>query len=178
MAEQITIARPYARAAFAYAREQNALEAWRKFLARMAELSKLDPVRNLMTIPGVSPEQRTQVLLDLGRITPPKGVANLLCLMALNGRLGVLREVTEEFARLEDEAAATLDVTIITAVPLAQTIYAQLVESLSRRLGHKIEARFEQRPEIIGGLMVRIGDHVIDATLANRLRRLTRTMIA
>ncbi len=178
MAEQITIARPYARAAFTYAREQNVLRAWRKFLVRMAELSGLDPVRDLMTAPGVSPERRVQVLVDLGGVTPPKGAVNLLCLMALNGRLGVLRDVTEEFTRLEDVAAETLDVTIITAVPLTQEIHAKLVEALSRRLGHKIEASFEQRPEIIGGLMVRIGDHVIDATLANRLRRLTRAMIA
>ena len=176
MADNATLARPYARAAFEYAREAQALEPWRDFLGRLARLVELAPVRDLITSPEAERDQRAALIAELAGEPRPKGADNLLRVMAENGRLEVLPAMATEFGRLADEAETTIDVTIETAEELGERSSQHLVEALGKRFGRRIEASFEVVPGIIGGVVMRIGDHVIDASLATRLRRLAKTM--
>ncbi len=178
MADLTTLARPYARAAFEYARERDALSHWRDFLARLAELIALAPVRDLITSPAVGRAERADLLGELADGHLPPGGANLLRLMADTGRLRALPALAAEFARLAAKAETTVKVVIETAVPLDQAHSEHLIEALSRRLDCKIEAHFEVVPEIIGGVVIRADDHVIDGSIATRLRRLARAMAA
>lgn len=178
MADLATFARPYARAAFEYARERKALAAWRRFLERLAELAGLAPVRDLMTTPEADWETRARVLGELAAETVPSGGENFLKALAANGRLDALPEVAAEFGRLQAQAETVAHALIETAVPVQGALAERLVAALGRHLGRKVEASFRVAPEIIGGVIVRIGDHVIDASLATRLGRLARAMIA
>ena len=176
MADLATLARPYARAAFEYAREQDALSRWQNFLVHLAELIALAPVRDLITSPAVGCTERAELLGELAGKRLPAGGANLLHLMADTGRLRVLPALAAEFVRLTAEAETTAKVVIETAVPLEKAHSERLLEALSQRLDCKIEARFEVVPEIIGGVIIRAGDHVIDDSVVTRLRRLARAM--
>ncbi|MGA7965608.1 MAG: F0F1 ATP synthase subunit delta [Gammaproteobacteria bacterium] len=176
MADNATLARPYARAAFEYARAADALEPWRDFFDRLAQLVALQPVRDLITSPEAERDERAALIAELAGEPRPEGAANLLKLMAENGRLEVIPAVAAEFGRLATEAETTIDVTIETAEKLGEDSSERLVAALGKRFGRRIEASFEVVPAIIGGVVMRIGDHVIDASLATRLRRLAKTM--
>jgi F-type H+-transporting ATPase subunit delta len=178
MADASTFARPYARAAFDYANEHKAVGEWRRFLDRLAELATLAPVHDLVSTPAVSRERRAEVLAEIADVAVPRGGDNFLRLMARNGRLEALPAVAEEFARLEALAEATVEAVIETAVELEPAAADRLVAALSKRLGRKLEASFRVAPDIIGGVIVRLGDQVIDASLATRLTRLARAMAA
>lgn len=179
MADLATFARPYARAAFEYANERKALAAWRAFLDRLAALAALAPVRDLMTTPEAGWEARARVLGELaGKAAVPPGGDNFLRTLAANGRLEALPEVAAEFARLQAQAETVARAVIETAVPVEGALAKRLVAALGKHLGRKVEASFRVAPEIIGGVIVRIGDHVIDASLATRLSRLARAMVS
>lgn len=178
MAELATLARPYARAAFEYARANDQIGDWRHFLERLGELSGLASVHDLVTTPLASRARRAEVLLAVAGVKTPKGGKNLLHLMADNGRLDVLSAVSEEFVRLEEEAEATAQVVVETAVELSEASSERLLAGLGKRLGRELEAQFRVVPELIGGVVVRIGDEVIDASVATRLERLAGAMTA
>ncbi|MGH8161847.1 MAG: F0F1 ATP synthase subunit delta [Gammaproteobacteria bacterium] len=178
MAEVATLARPYARAAFEYAEEQGFVAEWRGFLGRLAEVSALSPVHDLVTSPAAGRERRAEVLADVAGVKAPAGGMNFLRLLADNGRLGVLPAVAAEFVRLVEAAEATAEVTIETAVALDETTSKRLLGALGKRLGRELEAQFRVVPALLGGVVVRIGDEVIDASLATRLARLANNMAA
>ncbi len=178
MADIATLARPYARAAYEYAAAQGAVDAWRLLLSRLAELAALAPVHDLFSSPVAGRDRRAEVLGEIAGVDLPPGAGNLLRLMAENGRLGVLPAVAAEFRRLEEAAEAVADVTIETAVALDRATSERLVAALGKRLGRRLEARFQVTPALIGGVVVRIGDEVIDASLATRLARLANQMAA
>ena len=178
MADPRTFARPYARAAFDYANAHKVVGEWRVFLDRLAELAALAPVHDLVSTPVVSRERRAEVLAEIAGVAVPQGGDNFLRLMARNGRLEALPAVSEEFARLEALAEGTMEAVIETAVELEPAAAKRLAEALGKRLGGTLEASFRVAPEIIGGVVIRIGDQVIDASLATRLSRLARTMAA
>lgn len=178
MAEAATLARPYARAAFEYARAQGALEAWGAFFRRMAELVATAPVRDLISSPEASRAERAKLLAELAPRALPEGGENLLHLMADHGRLALLPTVEEEFGRLRSRAETTASAVVETAIALDEAAARRLTDAVSERLGRKVEANFRVAPEIIGGAIVRVGDQVIDASLATRLMRLARAMAA
>lgn len=178
MAEASTLARPYARAAFEYARARGVLDSWLAFFALMDELITLAPVRDLITSPEASRAERAKLLAELAEETLPGGAQNLLHLMADHDRLAVLPAVAVEFRRLRSDAETTAKATVETAVALDETEAGRLADAIGERLGRKLEAEFRVVPGIIGGVVVRIGDHVIDASVATRLMRLARAMAA
>src|SRR5699024_10044780 len=122
--------------------------------------------------------RRAEVLLALAGVEAPTGGENLLRLMADNGRLAVLPAVYEEFVRLEEEAEATAEVVVETAVALSEASSKRLLAALGQRLGRELRAQFRVVPELIGGVVIRIGDEVIDASVATRLERLAGAMTA
>ncbi|MDN5864073.1 MAG: F0F1 ATP synthase subunit delta [Gammaproteobacteria bacterium] len=178
MADYATLARPYARAAFEYAQAHDLIRPWREFLDRLAGVSALAPVHDLIATPVVSRARRAEVLADVAGAKMPDGGGNFLHLLADNGRLAALPAVAEEFARLEEQMEATAEVVIETAVELGKGSATRLVAALGKRLGRELEAQFRVTPDIIGGVVVRIGDEVIDASLATRLARLANQMSA
>lgn len=178
MADHATLARPYARAAFEYARAHDHVRSWRGFLVGLAEVSALAPVHDLVATPVATRARRAEVLQEVAGVNVPEGGANFLRLLADNGRLSALPAVAEEFARLEEKTEATAEVVIETALALREDGSKRLVAALGRHLGRELEARFEVNPGIIGGIVVRIGDEVIDASLATRLARLADQMAA
>ncbi len=171
------LARPYARAALQYAREHDVVVSWAEALDLLARIVTTEPkAATILADPRLSRERRGEFLIEVCGDDLPQGMANLIRLLAENGRLPVLAEVAREFERLRAEAENRVDATVETARELDDQQQERLAASLTKRL--KRDVRLEQRvdEELIGGVIVRAGDLVIDASIRGRLQRLANRL--
>ena len=140
MAENSTLARPYARAVFELAQGKGALETWSKTLAVLSALSGDASVQEMFVSPKASPALRATVLVELAAKGGEKLDAqarNLVSLLAENRRLGVLPEIAADFERLRAEAENTLDVELRAAMPVAAAEQKLISEALHKTLGRR-----------------------------------------
>ena len=172
MADRLTIARPYARAAFAEARKNGGLGPWSEALQAAALVVQDPRVATLLDNPRVTPQELAQ-LVD-GIAAPQLGElgANFVRTLADNHRLGYLPEIAELFDTLKDAAEGVADVTLTSATPLDETRRAKISAALERRLKRKIRLHCATDPALIGGAVLRAGDLVIDGSLRTRLERI------
>jgi F-type H+-transporting ATPase subunit delta len=172
MADRATIARPYARAAFAHAREGKDLAAWSKLLGSAA-MAAVDPrVSRLIGHPHVTGEQLVELLAGVSKNAAGKGGNNFLLALAENRRLALLPEIAAQFETLRAEIENVIDVEIITAREIAAPQEKRLTEALKRRLGRDVRMHTRIDETLLGGAIVRAGDLVIDGSLKGRLARL------
>ena len=177
MIEPITLARPYARAAFNFARGINQLSGWQDALIQLASISTHADVSVLLRDPGRTPQQRSQSLLDLlGREGLPEGLGNLLEIMSDNGRLGLLPEVSGLFSLLKQEEESAVTVEVTSAYPLSEAEVGQLTEAMTAKLGRSITLNAHTNPSLLGGAIIRADDLVIDGSVRGRLNKLAGTL--
>ena len=166
------IARPYARAAFAHAREHDRVERWSEQLALLAAIAVDPEGRRLLADPRLPRARRLELLLEIAGEGLASDVANLVRVLADNGRLAALDEVTAEFERLRAAAENRVDARVLTARELDEQQQQALAQALARRLGCEVRIQPSVDEELIGGVIVRAGDLVIDASMRGRLQRL------
>ncbi|MEK7734511.1 MAG: F0F1 ATP synthase subunit delta [Pseudomonadota bacterium] len=193
MAEAKTVARPYAEAAFALAREQKTLAAWSGMLALIAAVAGDQQLRRLAADPRVSHEQLLGLLLGVcgdvqGRTSAAgdrmSGAAdrltregqNLVRALVENRRLAVLPEIVEVFEELKNAAEARIEATVQTALPMSPDQIKALEQGLTRKLARQVTVTVTVEPSLIGGALVRAGDLVIDASVRGRLEQLAATL--
>ncbi len=173
MAERITIARPYARAAFESARTGRQLAEWSRALAAAAAGVADPAVQGLLGSPKLPKEQLAQIFIELaGRELGGRG-ANFMRLLAENRRLGLLPEIAQGFEALRAEAERTIEATVVSASPLGDKERAALVQALKKRLDREVTLKCETDPRLIGGAVIRAGDLVIDGSVRSKLERLS-----
>jgi F-type H+-transporting ATPase subunit delta len=178
MADRLTVARPYARAAFQEARAENRLSDWSEALRRAAAVVQDARVQSLLGNPQVTPEQLAQFFIDLAGPTLGEHGANFVRTLAANRRLAYLPEIAAQFATLKDEAEGSADVTVTSAAALSEAQRQQLAAALERRLRRKVRLHCAVDPQLIGGAVLRAGDLVIDGSLASRLARIAYELTA
>lgn len=176
MSETLTLARPYARAAFDLAAQAAAAPAWSQVLAASAALAGERKVAGLLEDPRLPLAERAAVVTPDG--TLPAGYAQFLALMAENGRLRLLPEVAELFERLRAEAEQSLTVRVRTAIALEADQRDRLVSHLARRFGRTVSLNVEIDESLIAGAVIDAGELVIDGSLAARLERLRKDLTA
>lgn len=175
MAESLTIARPYAEAAFKLAREQNDLAGWGAMLESLAAVSTDETARRLSASPSVRRDQVAALLVGLlGDVNTQQ--RNYVQVIAENGRLSVMPEIAQLYGRLRNEAEGAVDAVIQSAFPLDAAQTADIVATLEQKTGRKVNARVEVEPELIGGVSIRIGDEVMDASVRGKLSQLASTL--
>lgn len=176
MAEKATIARPYARAAFAHAQSHNALAQWSESLAIAAAVVRDDQVEKLLGNPRVTPEQLVGLIADVacGRID--QNARNFLETLASNGRLEFLPDIAAMFEVLRAEVENIADVAVVSAVALNEAQQQRLAAALRKRLKREVRLHCSVDPSLIGGAVIRSGDFVIDGSLKARLGRLAAEM--
>lgn len=169
MAEPVTIARPYAEAAFRLAREQNALPAWSDALALINAVVADPQVAELIDAPNVGAAQLEGVIIGaVGKHLSGES-RNFVQVLVQNRRLGLIEQIRDMFEALRREHEGMMEATILTALPLADSQLQPLVAALEQKYGRKITAKVEIDPQLIGGLKILVGDKVIDATVRGRL---------
>lgn len=175
MAESLTIARPYAEAAFDLARETGALPSWSDALRRLATVVDTDSARELIGNPRLSDRQVAQLVADAsGQLSAEQG--NFVQVLAENERLAVLPEIAELFERLRNEHEGVLDAQIRSAYPLVQQQVDDIVATLAQRYGKQVKPTVTVDASLIGGVAVKIGDEVIDASVRGKLAQMASAM--
>ncbi len=169
MAEPVTIARPYAEAAFKLAREQNALSAWSDALELISAVAADAQVAALIDTPQVNAAQLEGVIIGaIGKHLTGEA-RNFVQVLAQNRRLGVIGQIRESYEALRREHEGTMEATVVSALPVDDALLKPLVSALEKKYGRRITARVELDPQLIGGLKIMVGDKVIDATVRGRL---------
>jgi F-type H+-transporting ATPase subunit delta len=172
VADRATIARPYARAAFAYAREANAFAAWSKLLGAAAAGVKDARVAGLIGNPHVTSDALVDLLGGLSKQAAGEHGRNFLRALAENRRLALLPYVHEQFEALRADVEGVVDVEVIAAREIAPPQRKKLESALAKRLGREVRMHTRIDGSLIGGAIVRAGDLVIDGSLKGRLERL------
>jgi F-type H+-transporting ATPase subunit delta len=176
MSEALTLARPYARAAFDLAASASAAPAWSTALAASAALAAESRIASLLEDPRLQLAERAAVVTPEG--TTPSGYAQFLALMAENSRLRLLPEVAQLFEALRAEAEQSLTVKVRTALPMAPEQRDRLVSHLARRFGRTVSLDVELDETLIAGAVVDAGQLVIDGSLSAQLDRLRKELTA
>jgi F-type H+-transporting ATPase subunit delta len=172
MADRATIARPYARAAFAHASEGKELATWSTMLGAAATAAVDPRVSRLIGNPQVTGEQLVELLADVSKGAAGQGGTNFLLALAENHRLALLPEIAEQFETLRAEVENVVDVEVIAAQEIAPAQQKKLAAALAKRLGREVRMHTKIDETLIGGAIVRAGDLVIDGSLKGRLARL------
>jgi len=178
MAELTTIARPYAEAAFALAREGDALPAWSQML-RLTSAVVADPrVAAALDNPALDAGAKESLLLSICGDGINADGRRFVRVLIEGDRIGVLPQIQAMFESLKDAAEGTAKAAIETAFPLEGAELAELTSALEKRFGREIEATVTVRPELIGGARVTVGDAVIDGSVQEQLRAMAAQLRA
>ena len=172
MAERATVARPYARAAFAHARETGHVAQWSGWLATARSVVESDEFQKLERSPGISTADLTALVAGIcGDALDDHGLA-LLGLLAENGRLDFVPEIAAQFEELKSVAENVAEVEIVSATALDERQRERLAGALRTRLRRDVRLHCSVDPSLIGGAVVRSGDLLIDGSLKGKLERL------
>jgi len=168
MAENVTVARPYAEAAFDMAKADGALTNWQGALERMADAAADAQMLECIADPRVSPAALTELFLGVsGDLTADQ--RNFTTVLVENRRLDVLPEISALFGQLKNAQEGTREAVVSSAFPLDAKQLASLTDDLERKFGCKVKATVELAPELIGGVRIALGDQVIDASVRGKL---------
>lgn len=172
-----SIARPYARAAFASALDKKNVDAWSALLKLAAKIINEKSMQDLLKNPCVDKMVAYECLLEFCKAAIFPFGKNFLKLMAVNRRLLILPEVEHLFERYKAEQAKEVTAYAISAVPLTKIEEQSLIKVLSERFQSHIKLDHHTNKDLIGGLVVRVGDLVIDGSIREKLKRLRAKLV-
>ncbi|KAA8732123.1 F0F1 ATP synthase subunit delta [Acinetobacter qingfengensis] len=180
MAELLTLARPYAKAAFAYASEQGAIDTWSKVLELLSATVQDEAFSAYIHRPELTPNEKVKAFVQvLGADQATVATSNFLTLLADNDRLALLPEISAEYELLKAQSNQTVDVVIESAFPLTADQEQTLANRLKQRFGsEQVNVTVEVKPELIAGVVIRAGDQVIDDSALNKLEKMRTRLLA
>ena len=169
--------RVYATALFEAAQEGKKLEPVREQLVQLVEAEREVPeLRELLRNPQVDPRARRAALEDV--LTGSEELLrNFLLVLADKGRAGQLAEIASEFERLVAEHEGVVSAELTTAVELSDDEAQKLLQQIEQASGRKVEATRTVDPDLIGGIVLQVGSHRLDASVRGRLDRLRRQLV-
>ena len=173
-----TVARRYATAlADVVIQQGEAREVQDELLAWGAMLQANANLREVFANPTIALDQKRAVLNKLIEIAKPRATtANFLKVLLQNQRLTELGEINRKFAQILDERAGMVAATVTTARTVPQDAQAKLYDTLAKLTGKKVRIDFATNPEIIGGLVTRIGSTVYDGSVRSQLQQIKEKM--
>jgi len=176
MAEWITLARPYANAAFDYAVEHNALGDWLRQLRVAAAVAADAKIEQVIASPALTSEQQANTLIELCGGELSEQVRNFIRALAGNKRLPLLPEIADLFEQLKANRENTVNVEIASAFPLDDAMSERLAQALRGKLQREVTINTVVDKSLLGGVLVRSGDVVIDGSVRGRLEKLAKAM--
>ncbi len=174
--EITTVARPYAEAAFARAKESGQVERWSQALKLLAEIASDPQMAAQIGNPNVPRERVRDMILEVCGDSLPAEAANLVRVLAENGRLAALPEITGLFESSREADLGLRKVLVRSAFPIDETQQEEIARAMVRRLGGQVELTVEEDPELIGGIEIRAGDLVIDDSVRGKLQQLAQAL--
>ncbi|HVK94350.1 MAG TPA: F0F1 ATP synthase subunit delta [Noviherbaspirillum sp.] len=171
MAELATIARPYAEALFRVAQSGN-LAAWSDLVSEMAAVAALPDVKTFAGNPKLTDQQIVDTFLSLLKSRVFAQAKNFIGMLVENDRLTLLPEIGMQFHALKNAAQGVADAAITSAFELTDAQVKDLVATLEKKLGRKLNPSVEVDSALIGGVRVAVGDEVLDTSVRAKLQRM------
>jgi len=175
MSELTTVARPYARAAFEFAVDNNTIGAWSAMLFFASEVAQDATMAKILTR-DKAPQELANLFINVCGDQLDENGQNFIKVLAENGRLRVLPRVTQLFAELEIEYKKEINADVVSAYALSAAQLKELSISLERRLVRKVNLNCSIDKSLIAGMVITAGDLVIDSTASGQLSRLSHTL--
>lgn len=176
MAEALTIARPYAQAAFLFASEQQALSDWSDMLGLLAMVAEDDAVRDIIDSPHLTEGQLADLFIGIGGERLNDACGNFIRALAENRRLALLPEISTLFEVQRRAAEGAVQAELVSAFPASDAQQAEVIASLGKRLGRDVTLTCSTDSSLLGGAIIRAGDLVIDGSVRGKLERLANTL--
>jgi F-type H+-transporting ATPase subunit delta len=177
MARRDTAARRYAEAALEIGRADGTLDRWERDLERLSAALADDQLRTLAEHPAVPYAEKERVIRRVAGDVSPEAL-NLVLLMIRRGRPRAIPRMVEHFANLVRRERGVSLAEVRTALPLDDTQRTAVLDRLHELTGDEIEINEVVDESLIGGITVRIGDRLYDASVRSRLERLRARLTA
>ena len=176
MSELTTLARPYAKAAFEFALEKEALSAWSEMLEFLSVVTKDSAMAKLLDSPSITREKAAEAMLSVAKESLNDHGGGFVNLLATNGRLELLPEIFTLYEQYRADHEKTVEVELQSAIELSEQQINELINRLENKLGRKVNINCQTDPTVMGGLIIRAGDLVIDASIRGKLNDLADSL--
>jgi len=177
MAELSTLARPYAKAVFELARDENLLADWSAMLNGLAAAVRDPGVARAIGHPAVGRGQLAEVLIQAMGAKATDQAKNLLRLLSEYDRLKLAPAIAAQFEALRAEHERRVDVQIVSAAPVDEAQRKALVAAVGKKLNREVKVEWTTDPSLIAGAEIRAGDTVIDGSISGELARLRQALV-
>ena len=176
MAELSTLARPYAKAAFEYAMSSSALGPWSEQLSTCAAVVTDERVGAVLDNPALTAEAQASALNDLCGDSIGQQVKNFVRILASNKRLRLLPEIVAQFELFKANQEKSVDVEVVSAYDLNDALSEKIAGALRAKLAREVKVTTSTDETLLGGVLIRAGDMVIDGSVRGRLNKLAEAM--
>ena len=177
MAEVSTVARPYALAAFKQAKEEKKLGEWSEMIEALALIVSDPLMKGLIANPRVKRDQLADLIIDVAGKSLSDTGKNFVRVLLEKNRLKYLPEVRRIFEEERAESEGRSKVEVTSAFELNDDQKKKITSAMSKRLGTEVDLAVKVDDALIGGVVIRAGDLVIDASLRGRMSRLANTLL-
>lgn len=176
MAELTTVARPYAKAAFQYADENGSLAEWSDMLGFAAAVAQDESFETFISDPKTTTADQAEAFINVGSDKLNEAGKNFIQLLANNKRLPALPEIFKLFEQLKSQKEMSVDVEVTSAFALSDDQANKLAEALKRKLDREVNLTSTEDKSLIGGVVIRAGDLVLDSSVRGKLAKLAETL--
>jgi F-type H+-transporting ATPase subunit delta len=173
-----TAVRRYAEAAFEVATRDKTVATWRSELDMAGAIVAGENVGRALANPSIPLEERAATVADTFSEIVSQPVLNLIGLLLRRGRIEELPRLALEFRRLDNARQRITDATATSASTLSPGEVRALTDQLERLTGGRVELDIKIDPSLLGGLVVRVGDRLIDGSVRSRLERLRAQLVS
>jgi len=181
MAENATVARPYAEALFRVAqagKESFNLAAWSELVSELAQIGSHPEVQAYARNPKVSERDVIATIVSLVKSPINTEAQNFLTMLVENGRLSLLPEIGAQFHALKNSMEGAADAVITSAFDLSAAQVAELIATLEKKFSRKLNPVVSVDPALIGGVRVVVGDEVLDTSVQAKLQHMRAALVA
>jgi F-type H+-transporting ATPase subunit delta len=171
MAELATVARPYAEALFRVAQTGD-MAAWSNITSELAQIGANPDVQAFARNPNVTEAQVADAFASLVKTPLTAEAKNFITMLIENGRVSLLPEIGAQFAVLKNAQEGAADAVITSAFDMSASQVSDLVKTLEKKFGRKLNPTVTVDPSLIGGVRVVVGDEVLDTSVRAKLQQM------
>ena len=176
MTELATLARPYAEAAFKRAKQTKTASAWSESLLFLSVVAQDRDLIAIISNPKISKDKKIEVVLDICQDQIQDEAKNLLKLLIENGKLQLLPKIATLYEQYKAEDEGYVNVELYSAYPLNKAEQSNYVAKLEKKLNKKVNATVLVDKSLIGGILAKAGDEVIDGSISGQLHQLAKRL--
>lgn len=176
MADYNTLARPYAKAAFEYALSEGKLVEWSSMLGLVAEAASNKEVAKFLLNPSLSSDAKAELLLEICQANIDDQSRNFIKLLSEKSRLPLIPVISGIYEAFKAEQEKSVEALVTSAFELDAEQQQLLVGALRKRLSHEVTLKVEIDKRLIGGVVIRTGDLVIDGSIRGKIAKLAESL--